>query len=195
MSNNLGTMWSNHKSFNRGRNIVKNKKITPRPKKKIVRSPPKKKESTANRAYWGTPTWYLFHTIAEKIDNNFYIKNYMLIWNFIKDVCSNLPCPFCKNHAINYIAKVNINDIKTKDGLKRVLFEFHNNANKNSRKPISDITVLNKYKTSNTIKIFNYFEERFFKSYIGSRQFTDWIKNALKVRFKEFCDEIKDYIN
>ena len=47
MSNNLGTMWSNHKSFNRGINIVKNKKIAPRPKKKIVRLPPKKKESTA----------------------------------------------------------------------------------------------------------------------------------------------------
>ena len=193
MSNNLGTMWSNHKSFNKQRTVVKNKKITPRPKKKVYLSP-KKKESSASRAYWGTPTWYLFHTIAEKIDNNFYLKNYMLIWNFIKDVCSNLPCPFCKNHAIDYISKVNICDIKTKEGLKKVLFEFHNNANKNSRKPISDITVLNKYKTSNTIKIFNYFEERFFKSYIGNRQFTDWIKNALKIRFKEFCDEIKDYI-
>ena len=119
----------------------------------------------------------------------------MLIWNFIKDICSNLPCPFCKNHAVNYISKVNINDIKTKNGLKKVLFDFHNHANKNSGKPINDLNILSKYKTSNTIKIFRLFEERFFKSYIGTRQFTDWIKNALKVRYGEFCDKIKDYIN
>ena len=48
----------------------------------------------------------------------------MIIWNFIKDVCNHLPCPYCKNHAVNYIKLVNINDIKTKEGLKGLYLNF-----------------------------------------------------------------------
>ena len=59
---------------------------------------------------------------------------------FYKDVCNHLPCPYCKNHAVNYIKLVNINDIKTKEGL-RSLFEFHNYVNRNSNKKIEDISI------------------------------------------------------
>ena len=202
---NLGRMWSNKSnkigvaskntlifSNNVSNNkIIKNgqnaNKITSNNKKtKIIRPD--------NRAYWGTPTWYLFHTIAEKIDSNYYSNNYMMIWDFIKDVCRNLPCPFCKNHAVSFTKSVNIIDIKTKAGLKKVLFDFHNIANKNSNKGEVNISVLDKYKSSNVQKIFTLFEKRFFHSYIGTRQFTDWIKNALKIRYKEFINKIKDYI-
>ena len=78
--------------------------------------------------------------------------------------------------------------------MKRVLFNFHNNANQNSNKKIEDISILNKYKNANVLSVFNHFERRFFVSYIGTRQFNDWIKNALKEKFKEFCRVINDYI-
>tara|TARA_B110000046_G_C12881299_1_gene350228 strand:- start:629 stop:892 length:264 start_codon:yes stop_codon:yes gene_type:complete len=85
-------------------------------------------------------------------------------------------------------------DIRTKEGFKRVLFEFHNYVNRNSNKKIEDISILNKYKNANVLVVFQYFEQRFFRSYIGTRQFNDWINNALKERYKEFCKTINDYI-
>tara|TARA_B100000073_G_scaffold67031_3_gene49571 strand:+ start:7109 stop:7714 length:606 start_codon:yes stop_codon:yes gene_type:complete len=200
---NLGAMWSNNLKSKNNRNLKRKSKnllFKNINNTKIIKSNNNNNRVTNNvprkdsRAYWGTPTWILFHTIAEKIDNNFYINNYMVIWDFIGDVCKTLPCPFCKTHAVNYIKGVNLNSIKSKEGLKRVLFDFHNNANQNSNKKIEDISILNKYKNANVLSVFNHFERRFFVSYIGTRQFNDWIKNALKEKFKEFCRVINDYI-
>lgn len=206
---NLGSMWNNNlknsnKKFRNNNNTnrklifnnIQNSQV-------VVKNNNQKKNNNQNkntqirpdsRAYWGNPTWTLFHTIAEKINDSYYINNYMVIWNFIKDVCNHLPCPYCKNHAVNYIKLVNINDIKTKEGLKRSLFEFHNYVNRNSNKKIEDISILNKYKHVNVSIAFQYFEKRFFRSYIGTRQFNDWINNALKERYKDFCKTINDFI-
>lgn len=199
---NLGSMWNNNLKNNKKkfRNNTTNKKLifnNIKNTKVIVKNNnqnTKKQIRPDSRAYWGNPTWMLFHTIAEKINNNYYTNNYMIIWNFIKDVCNNLPCPYCKTHAVKYIKLVNMNDIRTKEGFKRALFEFHNHVNRNSNKKIEDISILNKYKKANVLAIFQYFETHFFISYIGTRQFNDWINNALKERYKEFCKTINDYI-
>ena len=61
-----------------------------------------KNSSIRQRAYWGTPTWYLFHTIAARVNEDYYNSNYEYIWNFIKKCCGVLPCPFCREHAVNY---------------------------------------------------------------------------------------------
>lgn len=198
----LGRMWSNNlKQKNKKLKVIRNSLMfsnnAPRNITKTTQNiQPIKSQNVRpdSRAYWGTPTWYLFHTIAEKIDNNYYRNNYMIIWDFIGDICENLPCPFCKTHAVNFIKSININNIKTKEGLKKVLFDFHNTANRNARKKEVDISILNKYKMSNVNKIFILFEKRFFHSYIGTRQFTDWIKNALKIRYKEFLKKIENHI-
>ena len=194
---NLGRMWSNNKRITRieptktakSNSMLLNNKTntnTNTNTNRVIRPD--------NRAYWGTPTWILFHTIAEKVNENYYNQNYMVIWNFIKDICHNLPCPFCQTHAVNYIKSIHISQVNTKSGLKNVLFDFHNKANKNSNKKQESIEILNKYKNANTDKVFINFEQRFFKSYIGNRQFTDWLKNSLKIRYKEFVEKTLDYI-
>ena len=197
---NLGSMWNNNlkkntKKFRNNNknqifNSIKNSKEITKNKKQNVN----KKVMPDSRSYWGNPTWTLFHTIAEKINNSYYINNYMIVWGFIKDVCNHLPCPFCKNHAVKYVNLINMNDIKTKEGLKKVLFEFHNYVNRNSNKKTEDISILNRYKNANVSVVFPYFEQRFFRSYIGTRQFNDWINNALKERYKEFCKTINDFM-
>jgi len=199
-SMNLGSMWNNNlkkntKKFRNNNknqifNSIKNSKEITKNKKQNVN----KKVMPDSRSYWGNPTWTLFHTIAEKINNSYYINNYMIVWGFIKDVCNHLPCPFCKNHAVKYVNLINMNDIKTKEGLKKVLFEFHNYVNRNSNKKTEDISILNRYKNANVSVVFPYFEQRFFRSYIGTRQFNDWINNALKERYKEFCKTINDFM-
>ena len=53
-----------------------------------------------SKKQWGNATWYLFHTLAEKLkpeyDNPSEIR---ALYAQIKNICQNLPCEDCKNHA------------------------------------------------------------------------------------------------
>jgi len=114
-------------------------------------NPPKKMK-------WGEPTWFLFHTLAEKVkENNFQSIRLDLI-NLITIICSNLPCPDCANHATNYMKKINPASIKTKQELKLMLFQFHNVVNQNkgfSLFPIDNLE--SKYSNANTVNIIQNF--------------------------------------
>ena len=185
MSMNLGTIWSNKPTANR---VVKPPPVNnPAPKKNV--------NSAATRSYWGTAVWYFFHTISCRINENFYNSNYEYIWGFIKRICQTLPCPYCQKHAKEYVAKVNISQVRTKYGLKSVLFNFHNTVNARIGKKVEHISILNKYNRANIKKIFDLFEERFFYSYIGRRQFDDWIKNEVKVEYYKFYNIVRMQFN
>ena len=85
---------------------------------------------------WGTPTWNFFHTLAEKIDEDYYKSNYIKIYDIIKKICSNLPCPECTKHAQLYLKRIRPESLKNKEDFKNMLFNFHNEVNKRKRKPI-----------------------------------------------------------
>tara|TARA_B100002019_G_C21238731_1_gene584251 strand:- start:271 stop:843 length:573 start_codon:yes stop_codon:yes gene_type:complete len=138
------------------------------------------KSGMGTKAFWGTPTWILFHSLAEKVNERKYANHYMTMWNFIKEVCAALPCPFCRTHAINYTNSVPITNINTKEKLITTLFNFHNDVNLRTGKSLVSRSVLTKYKSSNLKNILKLFNERFFVSYIGRRQFDDWIKNKTR---------------
>ena len=84
-SMNLGSMWNNNlknsnKKFSNNNN--NNRKLifnNIQNSKVVVKNNKNAKINTKirpdTRAYWGNPTWILFHTIAEKINNNYYINN------------------------------------------------------------------------------------------------------------------------
>ena len=101
-------------------------------------------------------------------------------FTYIKRIREDLEFAKKQSNKKFFLKLEEANDIKTKEGLKRSLFEFHNYVNRNSNKKIEDISILNKYKHVNVSIAFQYFEKRFFRSYIGTRQFNDWINNALK---------------
>jgi hypothetical protein len=114
---------------------------------------------------WGEPTWFVLHTLAEKIksDKFIIIRNDLL--DAIYSICTNLPCPDCANHAKKYLDAINFKLIKTKDHLKRVLFDFHNSVNSRKGYPIFSFEELNtKYKNAVTINIIHnfmfYFEDK-----------------------------------
>jgi len=115
----------------------------------------------------------------------------MIVWEFIKKCCNTLPCPFCRSHAISFVKGVSINRISTKKGLKDTLYQFHNVANNNSGKGTAPINVLEKYNRANIKQIFDLFENRFFRSYIGTRQFNDWQKNEFKKSFIDFFNIVR----
>ena len=76
----LGRMWSNNlKQKNKKLKVIRNSLMfsnnAPRNITKTTQNvQPIKSQNVRpdSRAYWGTPTWYLFHTIAEKIDKPFW---------------------------------------------------------------------------------------------------------------------------
>ena len=107
---------------------------------------------------WGAPFWYFFHILAEKVKPEKFTEIRTNIFGIIKEVCGNLPCPACTQHANTYISKLNFNSITTKDDLKMMLFVFHNSVNKLTNAPLFTIDELNnKYSKGNFINIINHF--------------------------------------
>ena len=117
-----------------------------------------KPSSENTKSRWGPSTWYLFHTLSQKIkpENFDTIKNEFL--DMVKSICLNLPCPACAQHATQYMQNLNYNSIKNKDDLKIFFLNFHNMVNERSKKPLLTINELNdkysKAKTMNVIKNF-----------------------------------------
>jgi hypothetical protein len=132
--------------------------------KKIIKNDIENKETNMenSRLRWGPSTWYLFHTIAEKIKESDFFKLKQEILDNIKSICMNLPCPTCREHASVYIQKLNYNSIKNKEDLKRFLFNFHNDVNIRKNTPIFSYEELNqKYSKANTINVIKNFIEIF----------------------------------
>ena len=188
MSLNFGNIWSTSKKNNQ-ENVKKNISINKFKQNRLVI--PKSKaiknaDNMGTKAYWGTPTWLLFHSLAEKVNEEKYKKHYMVVWNFIKQICGSLPCPYCKQHAVSYVNSISISEINTKNKLINRLFVFHNDVNVRTGKPKKNNVVLYKYKSANLNKILELFKSRFFVSYIGRRHFDDWVKNKTKESTIEF---------
>lgn len=188
MSLNFGDIWSSSKKNNQ-ENSKKNISINKFNQNRLVIPQSKAIKNTNNmgtKAYWGTPTWLLFHSLAEKVNEEKYKKHYMVVWNFIKEICASLPCPYCKQHAVSYVNSISISEINTKNKLINRLFVFHNDVNVRTGKSKKNNVVLYKYKSANLNKILELFTSRFFVSYIGRRHFDDWVKNKTKQSTVEF---------
>lgn len=107
---------------------------------------------------WGPPTWFFFHTLAEKVKPELFLEYRAALFGIITDVCKNLPCPSCSMHASQYIDKINVNSLQSKDDLIKMLFDFHNNVNVRTNKPLFSYHELRlKYKQANFINIVNHF--------------------------------------
>jgi hypothetical protein len=132
------------------------------PSKPIVQDPPNPNKKPMK---WGEPTWFLFHTLAEKIKPEYFTEIRKELLNIIYTICSNLPCPNCAKHAVEYLNAINFNTIATKEALKMMLYKFHNEVNR--RKNIAEFPInqlVPKYSAANTVNIIHnfmpYFEDR-----------------------------------
>jgi len=139
---------------------------------------PKIKEMT-----WGEPTWYLFHTLAEKVEEKNFNELREKLLSFITRICNNLPCPECTAHATNYLSSINYSSIQTKDQLKRMLWEFHNIVNKNKMFSLFSYDELNKkYSQAQTVNIVRNFFYHYSRKQYNVRLSMDNItrRNILK---------------
>lgn len=107
---------------------------------------------------WGKPTWYFLHTLAEKVkDDNFtQIKGELL--GIIYQICCNLPCPLCANHAKKHLDNINFGTINTKNDLIKMLYLFHNEVNSKKNYELFNYNEVQKlYSKANFISIANNF--------------------------------------
>ena len=51
---------------------------------------------------WGEPTWFMFHTLAEKIKPEYFQEIRMDLLNIIYTICTNLPCPDCARQSCRF---------------------------------------------------------------------------------------------
>ena len=100
---------------------------------------------------WGPPIWNLLHTMAEKVNEDKFPDLLTEMINFIRKITSTLPCPDCSKHASAFFSKIKINNVKTKQDLKNVLFVFHNAVNFRKSKPGFNYELLTETYAKNNI--------------------------------------------
>tara|TARA_B100000795_G_scaffold269976_1_gene261533 strand:+ start:5694 stop:6140 length:447 start_codon:yes stop_codon:yes gene_type:complete len=142
---------------------------------------------------WATPTWYFLHMLIEKIDARHYERINKEYIGIIIEIFTDLPCPYCKTHALAYVKKHNIYNMKTKEDMKQYLFTFHNQVNTRVGNPIKDRAIFNFYKRMNTVAVSNYFMKRFFASNPLSKSFNGW-QSDLKKNLLTFLNKNKSYL-
>ena len=123
--------------------------ISPQPIVISSKDPPKNE----NVMTWGKPTWFLFHTLAEKVIESRFLEIRASLLDSIYSICLNLPCPKCAEHAKSHLNAINFNTIRTKEDLIMLLFDFHNNVNSRKGYSIFKYEDLVKYKNAITKNI------------------------------------------
>jgi hypothetical protein len=123
-------------------------------------------EIEKKRMIWGPAVWFLFHTLAEKVREEVFSTIRIELLNNIYSISVNLPCPMCATHAKEYLDKVNFNRIQTKEDLKNMLFQFHNEVNKRKNITLFPREELDeKYSKAVTVNIIHNFMHHFQDKY------------------------------
>jgi hypothetical protein len=143
---------------------------------------------------WGPACWLLFHGLASKVKEEEFDIIKFGIWEQINGICNNLPCPECREHATELMAKTNKNAILiSKRNLELFLFDFHNLVNKRTYSKIMTIEEYDTiYKNVKLIPIINNFISKFIVStrnnklmldvmhrHLFSGNFTRWMKQNI----------------
>lgn len=131
---------------------------------------------------WGPHVWTFIHTFCERIKDDFFAINKKRIIGSLFMICSNVPCPYCAEHAKTYLKSVDTRKITSKALLKKFFFDFHNNVNKNTKKPIFDN--FDKYKNYSVPNTYRNFKRVFLQNYYLRDKF------HLTMRRKTLCKNI-----
>jgi len=140
------------------------------------------KKEQSGRITWGAPTWYLFHTLAEKVREDTFPLIRKELLNIILTICINLPCPECAAHATRYLNNINFDTIVTKQDLKDMLFRFHNSVNTKKNFPLFSQSELNsKYALANTVAIIQNFFQAYDKSSSSSKLSVNFLYRSTSI--------------
>ena len=139
--------------------------------------------SIASKETWGNNVWFLFHSLAEKIDENKFGNIKQAIIETTKLICSCLPCPDCSKDATEILNKMNLNNmLNNKNDIIKFYYDFHNHINKKLKKPQYNYNYLNKYKKANFNLILNNFITIFLNQPHNPKLMTENFQRKNKVK-------------
>ena len=110
---------------------------------------------------WGKYTWIFFHTLVEKIKDEQFYQSKNMICSMILNLCSCLPCPTCKDHAMETLRKKNIFSVRSKEELKMFMYQFHNTVSHKKGMQTPDLSILEQYRYSNLRRATRDFAQHF----------------------------------
>lgn len=110
---------------------------------------------------WGPAVWTLFHTLAEKVNDQAYPFIKVQLFAQIRRICGFLPCPECSADATNFLAKVNIDNLKTKIDFRNTFYLFHNMVNAKKRKPLFNYSNVASYNNYGIVPVINNFISKY----------------------------------
>jgi hypothetical protein len=146
---------------------------------------------------WGNISWILMHSLAQKVTENKFINCKEILIRIIFDICSNLPCPDCREHAIKLLKTSNIHKISNKIQLISFLCEFHNIVNKKLKKPTKKIEEVEKqYSTAKLNMIVSIFFKVYNSVIYNEKMLADSFRR--KIFLKKLLEDLiklKPYIN
>ena len=93
---------------------------------------------------WGRYTRIFFHTVIYKVKNENDYNTINKLKSFINTICNLIPCSTCRNHAMEYLKRNNIDNVKTKTQLKLYMYKFHDYNNKRDGKQTLSINEYDK---------------------------------------------------
>lgn len=142
---------------------------------------------------WGPPTWLLFHTLAEKVNEELFGQVRLELLNIVYTIVSLLKCSICAEHGKTFLNGINFNTIVTKEQFKYMLFDFHNLVNHKKKLPLFLYNDLVKYERAITIKVIQNFMNNFSQNSGSIRLISDDLhrKSTIKLITKWFNDNIK----
>ncbi len=146
---------------------------------------------------WGNISWILMHSLAQKVTENKFLNCKQILIRIIFDICNNLPCPDCREHAIKLLKTSNIHKISNKKQLISFLCEFHNIVNKKLKKPTKKIEEVEKqYSTAKLNMIVSIFFKIYNSVIYNEKMLADSFRRKifLKKLFEDLI-KLKPYIN
>tara|TARA_Y100000992_G_C21270523_1_gene496534 strand:+ start:2292 stop:2747 length:456 start_codon:yes stop_codon:yes gene_type:complete len=148
-----------------------------------------------SKSEWGNITWILFHSLIEQLKEDSPNKIIKETFLNIKQICNNLPCPYCRDHAMSYLNKYKKYNFDTKDKLKIFFYTFHNTVNVKLKKKVVEINILNKYKNVNLNNILNSFKYIYLKRQQTKMLLYSFHRKMAVEKFLNFIKNNKIYFN
>tara|TARA_B110000444_G_scaffold258722_1_gene300397 strand:- start:6592 stop:7041 length:450 start_codon:yes stop_codon:yes gene_type:complete len=128
---------------------------------------------------WGPICWIFLHTIIEKMKKEYFDSKKGMLFEIIYIICSNLPCPNCKKHSINYLKNNKIRKCNTINDLRMYMFNFHNTVNIRLNKKIFESKDLEKYKNCRFNELIKRFNVVFKKQYLFTKTMDGWKRGKI----------------
>lgn len=148
-----------------------------------------------SKSEWGNITWILFHSLIEQLKEDSPNKIIKETFLNIKQICNNLPCPYCRDHAMSYLNKYKKYNFDTKDKLKIFFYTFHNTVNVKLKKKVVEINILDKYKNVNLNNILNSFKYIYLKRQQTKMLLYSFHRKMAVEKFLNFIKNNKIYFN